>query len=319
MNLDMINQTNDLIRASIYQTPLIRLITLEQSLGLRYPLYGKCENQQVTESFKIRGAFALLHRLRMQGVNRPVSVRSSGNFAQALAFAAGEAKVRAQIVMPTIAPKKKIARVREYGAELHLHGTTHQEGYRYLDQLSVDHGSLKVSSFDHADVILGQGTCGLEVYEELPTIKHFYAPVGGGGLMAGCAIALKESNPQIEVIAAEPDGAKKCYLSKNENRLVEVETVTTIADGLRSPRLGRLNWPIIQRYLDRVKLVSDAEVVAALRWLYQDYDLVLEPSGVVSIAGLIADTRSGHSFQGPVVCVLSGGNVDPEVFQKMVT
>jgi threonine dehydratase len=332
--LDTFKQILTNIRPYVKKTPLLRCKALEEELHASYRIFLKLENEQPTHSFKVRGAFNALLSLAPQDRGKGVVTRSSGNFAQAIAYAGNLLNVKTRIVMPTNAPKMKKEATQRYGVEVTFAGTTHEEGNAMVEKIKLETGAALLSPYNHLDVMQGQGTIALEIFEELPTVRYFFCPIGGGGLMGGCATVCKLLNPDIETIGIEPEGAADYYLSrlypnnlKNRHRGPNADssgclgihgsalscTPNTICDGLRAPQVGALNRPLLDRYVDTVSTVSDLSVMKAMKFLKDHYDLVIEPSGAAAFSGFL---HHKPSLQGDVVCVLSGGNVDPDTFEK---
>ena len=307
-----------LIRPEVPRTPLLRCFALEQTFGLKFRLFLKCENLQRSRSFKERGATYALKRMSPEAKARGVVTRSSGNFAQALALAGTREKVAITVVMPTNAPQIKVDGTRLHGATVIQQGTTHVEGLAAVQALVQERGLTFLPPFDHPDVMVGQGTAALEVLEELPNLQAFYAPIGGGGLMGGCAIALKSVNPNIQVVGAEPEGAGDFAASMAAGRLTALEAVTpaSIADGLLPPKVGEVNWPVLRTHVDRTQLVSEAQIVAAMCHIARALGMIAEPSGAVALAGLL-ESLATQAPSGDTVCVLSGGNVDLKRFYAL--
>jgi threonine dehydratase len=278
-------------------------------------LFLKCENFQRTRSFKVRGAFYAVSRLSPEQRARGVVTRSSGNFAQALALAGSVEGVSVTVVMPTTAPTVKVEGTRKFGATVMQHGTTHAEGLALVQELVASTGKVFLPPFDHLDVMVGQGTAGLEVCEELPSMVAFWAPVGGGGLMGGCATAVKGKHPNAVVVGVEPAGAADFAASFAAGHRVTLTQPASIADGLLAPAVGEVNWPVLRAHVDRAETVTEAQIGAALGVLYKELGLVVEPSAAVALAGFM---NTAQRPPGDTVCLVSGGNVDLARFQGLV-
>lgn len=313
MELDIYKQTSVRIAPYTTKTPLLHSEVFDDLLG-HSQIYLKCENFQVTGSFKPRGAFNAALQKGAHG--QQFICRSSGNFGQALAYAGKKLHCSITVVMPENAPKIKIQKAKKNGATVILCGTTHQEAYKKVEELVSKGGGVPISPFDDLDVIAGQGTIALEVYEDLPSASHLFCPVGGGGLLAGCGDAIKQLIPNIEVIAAEPEGAADFSLSFKKGTPVEIENVDTIADGLRSPKVGENNWPLLKECVDSVQLVSDEEIKKAMKTVFDIFGMVIEPSAATSVAALMK--TDPKKISGDVVCILSGGNVDRDQFLEWI-
>ncbi|MBX6350079.1 MAG: threonine/serine dehydratase [Clostridia bacterium] len=295
------------------RTPLLSARRLGARAGLR--LYLKAENLQRTGSFKLRGASNKLARLRASG--RPVAgvvTASSGNHGQAVAFAARAYGVPAVVVVPEGATAQKVEAARDFGAEIVVCGQTSRERLARAAELARERGFAFVPPYDDLDVVAGQGTVGLEIADELPEVEAVLVPLGGGGLAAGVASALRARLPRVRLVGVEPEGSCAHYLSRGAGRRVELAATDTVADGLRKLAPGELTHPIVQALLDEIVLVSDDEILEAMRYLATDAKLVAEPSGAVTVAAALAGrgVRPGET----VVAVVSGGNADPAVLAR---
>jgi threonine dehydratase len=300
------------IKDIIVRTPLLP--------GPQASLYLKPENFQPMGAFKLRGAYNAIAALTPQERERGVVAHSSGNHAQAVAYAASALGTKSVIVIPKNAPQLKVDKTKAYGGEVVLVGNSSDERLSTFNELIAQHHYLPVPPFDDEQVMSGQGTIGLEVFEDLPDIGAMLVPVSGGGLIAGVAVALKSLKPDIKIIGVEPELAADARDSFKSGQLVGYpaeQTVKTVADGLRVQKLGNLTWPIIQKYVDDIVTVSEAEIYAAMRSLALDSRLVAEPSGAVTYAawqshrGELPDVKN-------TVALISGGNVEPELLAKVV-
>lgn len=318
LNLQAIRQAADRIKTDIERTPLMRSRALEDLLGHSGRIFLKCENFQTTRSFKLRGAFNALYCLSPEERRRGVVARSSGNFAQALAYAAHRLGVQATVIMPENAPETKMKQTAKYG-KLVLAGTTHAEGEKKAQEIAKEQGKVLLHAHNHLDVMAGQGTIALEILEELPTLSTFICPIGGGGLLGGCATAFKELHSSCKIIGVEPQGANDCFLSLLAGKRVHLDKTETIADGLRTPMVGALCWEPLRNNVDEVKLVSDQQIITAMKFLYDEMKMVVEPSGAVSVAALMVhqellSMKETDGEKKDAVCVMSGANLDQEQF-----
>lgn len=287
------------------RTPLVPVPQLAERFGV--PIYIKPENRQPVGAFKVRGAWTAVRRLPDDVRARGVITYSSGNHGQAVAFAAQRLGIRAVIVMPETVPPKKVQGVKKWGGEAVFAGTTSEDRYAKAVEIATAAGLAIIPPFDHADVIAGQGTTGLEIAEDLPEVRHVLVPVGGGGLLAGIATALAELAPSAEVIGVEPEGAPKLNRALEKGRPVRLEGTKSIADGLLPLSVGSL---VFRQLRDRVRAVTvtDAAIAEAAVWLNREVESPVETSGAATTAAL----RSGvFGPEGPTVLVVSGGNVDP--------
>jgi len=277
--------------------------------------FAKCENLQLAGAFKIRGALNMMLQLSGEERARGVITYSSGNHGQAVALSARMLGCAAVIVMPTTAPAVKIDGARAFGAEVIFAGTTMPERRARAEADAAARGLTMVPPFDHAHIIAGQGTIGLEILEDCAPVEAVCVPVGGGGLISGVAAAVKLQRPDVRVIGVEPDGAAKMTAALGAGHPVSLDSTASVADGLMSTRAGDLTFAHVRAFVDRVVTVNDEQILEAVGWLARSAKLVVEPSGAVCVAALRAGLLD---VQGPVVAVLSGGNVAPEVLAKVV-
>jgi threonine dehydratase len=316
LHLQNIQEALGRVHKYLTPTELLHCPQLEKKLQFPGKIYLKCEHQQPTGSFKVRSAFNILTQLNPEERVQGVVTRSSGNFAQAIAFAAQKLQVKATIVMPKNAPKVKVEGTQKYNSTVIMSGNTHAEGQSIVDQLVVEEGLMPLHPYNNYLTMAGQGTAALEILKQLPDIEHFYCPIGGGGLMSGCATAFKESHPSVIIHGVEPAGAADYNASRRSGKLETNEKPDTIADGLRAPCVGALNYPILNKYVDETSVASDDEIKEAMKWLYENLEIVSEPSGAAALAGFIHNHRN---VQGNVVILISGKNVDPDSFQSWIS
>ena len=289
-----------------------RTPVLEASVPACARLFLKCENMQPAGAFKIRGAANMLQQLPPAERAHGVITYSCGNHGQAVALAAKSLGVPAVIVMPTTAPPIKVEGVRRCGAEVIFEGTTSADRRTRAEAEAAARGLTIIPPFDHPWIIAGQGTAGLEVLEQVPDAALVLVPVGGGGLASGVAAAVKQSRPDVRVIGVEPRGANAMQRSLEAGHPVTIARSQSIADGLLPVRPGDLTFAHVQAFIDEVVTVADEDIVAALRWLYYDARLVVEPSGATALAALLSGAVPAPApSSGPAVAVLSGGNVSP--------
>ncbi len=296
------------------RTPMVELPGLAERVGV--PVALKCELLQPVGAFKIRGAYTAVARLASQGGVTGVVTSSSGNHGHALAYAARRFGLRAVIVMPASTPEVKLAGVRRHGGEVVLAGATRSaEQAVRAEAIGREEGLVMVPPFDHPDVIAGQGTCGLEILEQRPDVDTILVPVSGGGLLAGICTAVAALAPDVRVIGVEPAGAAKLTAALADGKPRTLAHTESMADGLLSRSIGTLTYDIIRHVVREAVTVSEAEIAAAVRYLHHETTLRPEPSGAVAVAALLG----GHvSASGPVVAVVSGGNVDPDLYQQLV-
>jgi threonine dehydratase len=293
------------IRGVARRTPVLTSRLFDAEAGVT--AFLKCEMFQRGGAFKFRGAANFLRQMPPADLPRGVVAFSSGNHAQAVALAAAELGTRATIVMPTDAPAAKLAATRAYGAEVILYDRLREDREAIGKRISEETGATLVPPYDHEWTIAGQGTAALELLDEVPELDAIVVPIGGGGLISGCALIAKDLHPTIHVIGVEPAGANDTYLSVQAGRRVAVPQADTIADGLRAPQPGAITFPIIQRCVDEVVLVSDDEIRTAQQFLASRLKIVAEPSGATSAAAAL--TRRLPAGVRRVGLIVSGGNV----------
>jgi threonine dehydratase len=293
------------IRAIARVTPV-----LDVSGQAGRPLLLKCEPQQPGGAFKIRGAANMLARLSSAELARGVVTYSSGNHGQAVALAAARLGSHAVIVMPTTAPAIKVDGVKRWHGEVIFAGTTSAERRVRAEAEVAARGLVMVPPFDHEWIIEGQGTCGLEILEQVPDADIIVVPVGGGGLIAGVAAAIKQSRPDVTVVGVEPAGAAKMSASLAAGHPVTLDRTDSIADGLLPTRPGDLTFAHVRAFVDEVVTVGDAAIARAALWLFFEAKQVVEPSGAATVAAVLE--KAGSRLAGTsrkVVAILSGGNV----------
>ncbi|MFF8278573.1 threonine ammonia-lyase [Streptomyces lateritius] len=279
------------------------------------PVHLKCENLQRTGSFKLRGAYVRISGLRPEQRAAGVVAASAGNHAQGVALASALLGVRSTVFMPVGAPLPKVAATREYGAEVRLHGHVVDESLAAAEEYAAETGAVFIHPFDHPDVIAGQGTVGLEILEQCPEVRTILVGVGGGGLVAGIGLAVKSVRPDVRVIGVQAAGAAAYPPSLAAGHPVVVESPATMADGIKVGRPGDVPFAIVQEYVDDIVTVSEDALSSALLLCLERAKLVVEPAGASPVAALLSDPKA---FRGPVVAVLSGGNVDPLLMQRIL-
>jgi threonine dehydratase len=282
-------------------------------------LFLKCESLQPMGAFKIRGAYNMVSQLTDEQRRRGVITYSSGNHGQAVALAARQLGAPAVIVMPTTAPKVKVDGARAYGAEVTFAGTTSLDRKARAEEIAAERHLTMVPPFDHAMIIAGQGTTGLEILDQCPDVSAVLVEVGGGGLSSGVSAAIKQRAPHVRVVGVEPDGAPKMKRSLEAGHPVTLEKTGSIADGLLTVRPGELTFEHVRAFVDEVVTVPDEAMIRAIRWLFGNARLVVEPSGSVTIAALTLGLGGIDPTRGPVVAIVSGGNVEPAKYAEYIT
>ncbi|MBX9582532.1 MAG: pyridoxal-phosphate dependent enzyme [Gemmataceae bacterium] len=295
------------LAGAVRRTPVMTSRTVDELAGRS--VYLKCENLQTTGSFKYRGATNAVRKLDDATAARGVVTHSSGNHAQALALAAKVRRIPAYVVMPKNAPAVKRAAVEGYGGRVTLCEPTLEARETAAAELVARTGGVLIPPFDHPDIIAGQGTAALELLDEVPDLDAVVAPVGGGGLLSGCCIAARGLNPAVRVFGAEPAGADDAARSKAAGERLPAGPPDTIADGLLTG-LGELTWPVVRDRVERIVTVTDDQIRAAMRLVWERVKLVVEPSGAVSLAAVLSDEFRSLADIRTVGVVLSGGNVN---------
>lgn len=279
-------------------------------------LFFKCENFQRSGSFKFRGAYNRLSRLSPAERTRGVVAFSSGNHAQGVALAAQLLGIPALIVMPDDAPPVKVSATRAYGAEIVFHNRLTEDREEVARRIVAKRGAILVPPFNDSLIMAGQGTLALELLADVPDLDALVIPVGGGGLIGGCAVAAKGVRPAIAVYGVEAEGADDVYQSVQSGAIVRIAPPATIADGIRTQAPGTLTFPLIQRYVAAMTLVSDAEIIAALQLIVTRMKLVIEPTAAVGVAAVL-NNRIPPSARR-VGIILCGGNVDPALLGSLL-
>ena len=303
--------------------------TLLDGIAIRTPMEGarwlsarcggevrlKCENLQRTGSFKMRGAYTRISRLTDEERAHGVVAASAGNHAQGVALSAQLLGVKATIFMPEGAPIPKINATLGYGADVVFHGQYLHDAMVAAQAFEAETGAVLIHPYDHVDIVKGQGTCGLEILEQMPSVRTVLVPTGGGGLLAGVAIALKEKRPDLRVVGVQAAGAAAYPPSLAGGAPVLLEKMTTMADGIAVGRPGDITFAIVQEYVDEIVTVSEESMSRALVAIAERAKLIVEPSGAAAVAAIMDDPGA---YETPSVAVLSGGNIDPLLLGKVI-
>ncbi|MTI57256.1 MAG: threonine ammonia-lyase [Geosporobacter ferrireducens] len=305
-------EARDRLKNVVEETNLLYSAVFSSEFGNN--VYIKPENLQKTGAFKIRGAYNKISKLSLKERQKGLISSSAGNHAQGVAYAAQQLGVKATLVMPKTTPLIKVEATRNYGAQVVLSGDCYDEAYAEALRLQKENQSLFIHPFNDLDVIEGQGTIGLEILEELENVDCILVPIGGGGLIAGIAAAVKSLRPDIKIIGVEPEGAKAMKLSMENNKLTYLKTVDTIADGVAVKKPGDLTFSIIKDYVDEIVTVSDFDIMEAFLLLLEKHKLIGENAGVLSLAGLKKIQEKNKN----VVCVVSGGNIDVLTISSLI-
>lgn len=308
ITLDDVRAAAGRLRDRIHRTPVVTCRSFDEASG--FSVFFKCENLQRAGSFKIRGALNKLLTLSDGERARGVVAFSSGNHAQGVALAARMVGTSAVIAMPTDAPRLKLAATRGYGADVVLYDRQTEDREAIARRLVAETGRVLVPPYDDPAIIAGQGTTALELFEDVPVLDALLTPVGGGGLMAGSSTVAKAMDSAVRLFGVEAESANDTWLSLQKGERVTIAPPPTIADGIRNLRPGELTFPILQKNLEGILLVADAEIVETVKFLLLRAKLLVEPTGAVGAAAVLA-SRLPLPKGSRVGVVLSGGNVDP--------
>jgi len=298
----------------IRETSLIHSKTFSKMAGAE--IFMKLENLQTTGSFKVRGALNKLYHLTEEEKKHPIVAASAGNHAQGVAYSASQLGLKSIIFMPSFAPPSKVNATKGYGAEVVLTGDTFDDAYAASQEYCKEKKGTYIHPFNDELIIAGQGVVGLEIFRQLPEVDTVIVPIGGGGLISGIAIALKEINPNIKIIGVEAEGAASMLASQNSNEVLTLPHCHTIADGIAVKRPGDLTFSIVKELVDDLITVSDKELAHTTYLLLQRGKLLAEPSGAAAIAAAIF--KKSALMGKNVVPVVSGGNVNMSVFQQIL-
>jgi len=313
LSLADIEAARQLLTGVVRTTPLEESRPLTAIVGL--PTWLKCENQQRAGSYKVRGAYTRIARLSQEERGRGVVAASAGNHAQGVALAAGMLGIPTTVFMPEGAPLPKVTATKGYGAAIEYAGNSVDDALVAAREFAERTGAVLIHPFDHPDVIAGQGTVGLEILDQCPDAGTIITAVGGGGLISGVAVAAKALRPQIRVVGVQATGAASYPPSLAAGEPIKLPESTTIADGIAVLRPGDLNFAHVTKLVDEFVTVTDEELSAALLMLLERHKMVVEPAGAAGVAALIAGKAQ---VTGPVVAILSGGNVDPMLLLRVI-
>ena len=302
------------LKPVLHHTELDMSSTFSEMTGGQ--IYLKCENRQKTGSFKIRGASNKIAALVEHGEVKSVVASSAGNHAQGVAFAAKNFGIPATIAMPATAPIAKVQATQGYGAKVVLSGDCYDDAYAKACEICDEEGATFLHPYNDLEVIAGQGTLGLEILSDLPTVDIVIVPAGGGGLLSGVAACIKQINPRIQVIGVQAEGADAIARSFREKKYISTDAVSTIADGIAVKSPGDITVELINRYVDDVVTVSDIEISEAILMLMERCKQIVEPSGATPVAAVL---KGKVDVKGKkVVCLLSGGNIDVSFIQCII-
>ena len=302
---ELVKAAQKRIEGHAHVTPIMTSRTLNRLTGAQ--IFLKCENFQRIGAFKFRGAYNAMSQLTGDQKKRGVITHSSGNHAQAVALVGRLLGIKTVVVMPDDAPPIKRAATEGYGASVIEYDPGDASREKISRDLSIRHGYTLVPPYDHIDIVTGQGTAAMELFDELSSLDMLMVPCGGGGLLSGCAVAAKGKNPNCRVIGIEPELADDATKSFHTGRLHKVKNPPTIADGTRTPSLGDVTFPLVREYVDDMKTVSESAIIEAVKFLFYRTKLVVEPSGALGVAALLSGEIQPR---GRIGIILSGGNLD---------
>lgn len=313
LTIDKIYDASNVLKEVARLTDMIQAPKLSDKCDL----YLKTENLQVTGSFKVRGAYYKISRLSEEEKNNGVIACSAGNHAQGVALAATHSGIKSVICLPEGAPISKVEATKKYGAEVCMVKGVYDDAYNKAIQLRDENNYTFIHPFDDPDVIAGQGTIGLEIIEQLPDVDIVIVPIGGGGLIAGVSYLIKHLRPQCKVYGVQAVGAPSMYNSINDGKIETLDSVNTIADGIKVKTPGNLTFELCNKYVDGIVTVTDDEVAAAILTLMEQQKIVSEGAGAVPYAAVMYDKIP--NIEGKkVCCVVSGGNIDVTILSRVI-
>ena len=301
-----------IVKPVVHKTPLLTSRDMNERCGSE--VFFKAENFQRVGAFKIRGAYNKIASLTRDEKDRGVVAHSSGNHAQGVALAAKLLNIKAIVVMPNNSPSIKVDATQSYGAEVIFCEDSSDDRERVAKLLQRKYGYAMVPPFDDDKIIAGQGTVMLEIAQELDSIDYLFVPVGGGGLISGCAVAAKHFFPNIRIIGVETELANDCQQSFRKKEIIRIAPPKTIADGMRTQSVGKRNFEIILNYVDDVITVTDMQVIEMMRYFMQRMKIIVEPTGAVAPAAVFHNVLN---LSGKKICaIISGGNVEPSLLKQ---
>ena len=313
ISLDDIYHASKTLEPVLYKTSLIPSSVFSKESGNN--IFIKPENLQVTGAFKIRGAYYKISQLTEEEKSRGVVASSAGNHAQGVAYAAQLLGAKATLVMPSTTPIIKTEATKSYGAQVVLHGNTYDEAYQKARELEAKHGYVFIHPFDDLDVIVGQGTLALEILNELPDVDEIIVPIGGGGLISGIAFAAKLLKPSIKITGVEPEGASAMHQSLANGRLITLDKVDTMADGVAVKKPGTSTFEFNKQFVDEIITVPEQDIIDAILMLMEKHKFNAEGSGALALAALQKREPEGKN----IVCLVSGGNIDISTISAIIT
>ncbi len=310
---NLVEAAQERLKGHAHVTPVMTSQTLDDLTGAR--IFFKCENFQRMGAFKFRGAYNAMSQLTEEQKDRGVITYSSGNHAQAVALVGRLLGIRTVVVMPNNAPEIKRKATEAYGAALVGYDPAETTREEICRDLITRHGHTLVPPYDHINVVAGQGTAAMELLDEVETLNMLLVPCGGGGLLSGCAVAIKGMDPKCRVIGIEPELADDATRSFHTGKLHSVKNPPTIADGTRTPSLGEVTFPLVLEYVDDMQTVPESAIMEAVKFLFYRMKIVVEPSGVLGLAAVLSGCVKPA---GRVGIILSGGNIDGATINKIL-
>jgi threo-3-hydroxy-L-aspartate ammonia-lyase len=314
INIESIQTAYKILQTVVHKTPLLSSRTFNEMTDNE--VYFKAENFQRIGAFKFRGAYNKIASLTEAERKSGVIAHSSGNHGQGVALASKIFGVKSTIVMPHNSVKSKVDATKGYGADVIFCGLSTDDREKTTQELIDKHSYTLIHPYDDEKLIAGQGTVGLEIFQEVKELDYLFVPIGGGGLISGCAIAAKHYCPSTKVIGVETEGANDCYQSFRAKRLIKLSSVNTIADGMRTLSIGKRNFEIIMKYVDDVITIKDEDIYSMMRFFFERMKILVEPTGAVAPTAIMENILG---LQGKKVCaVISGGNVDMTFFKQLL-
>ena len=314
LTLEAFEEASEVVKEATQETKLVFSQFLSNQTGNK--VYLKPENMQFTGAYKVRGAYYKLSTLSEEDKKKGLITASAGNHAQGVAYAASKNGVKATIVMPTTTPLIKVNRTKSYGADVVLYGDVYDEACAHAYELAEKEGYTFVHPFDDLAVATGQGTIAMEIIKELPTVDYILVPVGGGGLISGVAYAVKTLRPDIKIYGVQAAGAPSMAQSVSDGKILTLDSVKTIADGIAVKQPGETTFEICKKYVDDIVTVTDDETSTAILKLMENQKLVAEGAGAVSVAAVLFNKVPVKGKK--TVCIVSGGNIDVSILSRVI-
>lgn len=312
VTIEAIHEAQKRIAPYVNKTPLLHLNNLDELLGCQ--VYAKLESFQKTNSFKVRGALNALMTLPEEALKKGIITASSGNHGKAIAYAAKHLGTKAHVVIPENAPKIKVEGIQSYGAEIIFSSLS--ERFNVANKLSQENNWSFISPFDDYEIMAGQGTAGLEILEQLPDVDYIIAPIGGGGLIGGLSTAVKETNPQVKIIGVEPTLVARYSSSFAVGHPVALPSESkSVADGLQTLKPGELNYPVVEKYVDKIITVDEGNILKATKLFLTKGKLLAEISSCITLGAFLQGTVKFNPSD-KVVLFISGGNMGMDQFDK---